>query len=287
MAASSVPWQLYEPILAHEGDDTRRRALRDSLQRVVPPPALFGLLSACKEILEASKAKVFAAEAVVTELRAQLASARERGREAWDRTNDAESRADRLDETVEAGRETTERLRAEVRALKEERSKEQRAAFSATRALKDLQSESATLHKQVLHWRKAASQLMVQRDAAVGQARSFRDALRDAPGHIEGETAALLRAQLITCRVRKAEHKKAAAEERARADKAESKVKWLEETLMLQVEEDEKRKASERAETLRLRREARAEPSGEAQSSPQVSSPGAANGVVCAAQAVG
>ena len=161
-------------------------------------------------------------------LRHQASAAQEKARQHWETSQEQTKARLEVEAELELQREENKRLKDEVRRLKERHHEEQRRGIASANKLKDIEAERDQLSKQRDHWHNGCARALTARDAAVGAAVALRDALRDAPGHESGETAALLRAQLIACRDRKNAHKSRANEQQNRADSEHLRVEALE-----------------------------------------------------------
>ena len=170
-----------------------------------------------------------AVDRVVSEHYSQLASsAQDKARQHWETAQEQTKLRLEAEAELEMERDANKKLRDELVRIKQRHREEQRAASQLLHKVKDLQSEVERLTKERDHWHHGCQRAATARDAAVGAACALRDALRDAPGHESGETAALLRAQLIACRSRKNEHKQRANQLQNRADSEHLRVEALE-----------------------------------------------------------
>lgn len=150
-------------------------------------------------------------------LRAQLAAAHERSRAQWDATQEITRHARAMESELEEERVESARLREDMRRLTHKHREEVRCSTSLRRAVQDLELEVAALKAQRDHWLAGCHQAEAARDTAVCAAHGLREALREAPTG-SGESAELLRAQLIATRHRKAEHRARATTEANRAE---------------------------------------------------------------------
>ena len=170
-----------------------------------------------------------ASDRVVTEHYSQLATrAQESARANWETAQEQTKLRLEAEAELELEREANKKLRDELVRLKVRLRDEQRVASQLSHKVKDLQAEVERTTKERDHWHSGCQRAVTARDAAVGAAVALRNALRDAPGHENGETATLLRAQLIACRNRKNEHKQRASECQNRAESEHLRVEALE-----------------------------------------------------------